>query len=277
MPDILLLSADPKATHEIEEFAAKRGLRVKSVFDVGGAIEWLKLRRFEAAFVDSTVSIEDQQSIGDALWRKDVSSILMIFDFSGVKNAKAASVRLYGAEIASGFDAKDQIEKCLDQIQVGVPDSKKATKILVVEDLDSPRDIICSFIEAKGFTNVHGVSSAEIALKELRERPEEYACVISDIRMPNMNGKEFVEVVRNSKEINRVPIIMLTAYGSVDMLVDCLKSGASGFLIKPPKIADLHREIGRAFRMRARSMDPRLATIDEAEGLREALIEKGFS
>lgn len=56
----------------------------------------------------------------------------------------------------------------------------------------------------------------------------------------------------------------------------CRKHGVSGFLIKPPKKADLLRGLARARRINRQGIEPRLAKPDEVEELRDLLAEKGL-
>jgi FixJ family two-component response regulator len=71
-----------------------------------------------------------------------------------------------------------------------------------------------------------------------------------------------------------LPVIVLTAHGTVDALVDCLKAGASGFLVKPPAAKDLQHELGRAKRIAEHQLSPRLATDNEADSIRQILEDR---
>ena len=58
------------------------------------------------------------------------------------------------------------------------------------------------------------------------------------------------------------------------MLIECLKVGASGFMVKPPRKKDLVREISRALRICRDHKDPRLASSEEAELVSELLLKR---
>jgi FixJ family two-component response regulator len=64
---------------------------------------------------------------------------------------------------------------------------------MVVDDLDSPRDIICSFVETMGFSQVQGCRSAKEALSLLTAEPERYFCIITDMRMPDVSGEQLID------------------------------------------------------------------------------------
>ena len=125
-------------------------------------------------------------------------------------------------------------------------------------------------------SSVAGKRSAKEALAELENSPGEYSCIVTDIRMPVIDGHALIDLVRKNPKLEHIPIIALTAYGTVDCLIECLKAGASGFLVKPPKKDDLARELGRAYRIVRHHASPRLASTDEVELIRNILIERGW-
>ncbi len=275
MPDLLLLGGDSKSAFEIEELAKRLGFRVKCIFEMPLAIEWIKLKSFDAVCVPSGASIESQQPLADLLWRANPLAPLVVYDFAagaGVVNRRA---RLFGADVAAGPAALLQIERILLNVKPSGSIKSENFRILVVEDLDSPRDIICAYVESLGFPSVEGVRSAREALDLLGKDPQHFSCVLTDIRMPRMTGEEMLRELRADKKLQHLPVVVLTAYGTVDCLIDCLKAGASGFLVKPPKRNDIVREVSRAYRLFSSGADPRLISSEEADSLRELLLERG--
>jgi DNA-binding NtrC family response regulator len=87
-------------------------------------------------------------------------------------------------------------------------------------------------------------SSGEEALKRLAE--EDYAVVVTDLRMKGMQGNELLaEIKRRSPDVN---VILMTAFGSVETAVDAMKHGASDYLTKPVKKDELIRVVERVIR-----------------------------
>lgn len=277
MPDILVVSHDADLLFRIEERAAKARCRVKSCIDVTKALEWLELKAFAAVVTDESISIEAQQKIAGALWAKAAVAPFYVVSLNPPDRKQDGGVRLFGAEPVRGPDALDSLERLLgalaDEGKGGAPE---ALKILVVEDLDAARDIICSYVEGLGYPTVAGDRSAASALGRLENDAAAASCIITDIRMPDMDGKELITRLRHDARFRHLPIIVLTAYGTADMLIDCLRAGASGFLIKPPKRSDLIRELARAQRINRRHLDPRLAQPQEVEELRDLLADRGL-
>ena len=278
MGSVLILSGDADATRELETIAQRFAFRVKSTNNISLARDWLKLKHFDAVLLGSDVSFADQETIGHELWSTRPDADLIIFDLKQNPDHNSQDIRLFGAELARGPNARARIEKLFEQIKSSRENNTKISSLqtLVVEDLDAARDIICSYVEMLGLGHTTAVGSAQEALDELTKNPDRYSCVLTDVRMPQMDGREFIARVRADPKIARIPIVVLTAYGTIDCLIECLQAGASGFLTKPPKKPDLSRELSRAFRITRNHRDPRLASADETLLLRESLLRRGL-
>ncbi|MFH0889078.1 MAG: sigma-54 dependent transcriptional regulator [Planctomycetota bacterium] len=101
-------------------------------------------------------------------------------------------------------------------------------KILVVEDDAIVRDSLEVMLSEAGY-EVRSVSDGPQALPLIQQ--ESFQAIILDINLPTMNG---LEVLNRIKSIpNAPPVIILTAYGSVQNAVAAMKAGAMDFLIKP--------------------------------------------
>ncbi len=102
------------------------------------------------------------------------------------------------------------------------------TKILYVEDDSKQRQIICKLLRRNEYHVIEAPSPIE-AINVLNN--EQIDIIVSDFRMPEMNGDKFLEEV---KKINPyVSFIMVTAYGNINLAVKTIKSGAVDFLTKP--------------------------------------------
>jgi putative nucleotidyltransferase with HDIG domain len=121
------------------------------------------------------------------------------------------------------------------------PAPSEPTKILIVDDDASVRDVIAVLLGEEGYV-CSAVSSAEAALDATRQT--EFPLVISDVRMPGRDGFWLLERMRDSHPDTAV--VMLTAYGDTEAAVECLRNGAADYLLKPPKVTELIRAIERA-------------------------------
>jgi DNA-binding NtrC family response regulator len=117
--------------------------------------------------------------------------------------------------------------------------------VLLVEDKDSLRAMLRHALEAQGHTVVEARDEAE-AVQGLRQaRP---AVVLTDLRLPNGDG---FGVLKAAKELDpELPVIVMTAYGSIQDAVTAMKEGATDFLAKPVDPDHLLLMVARAIAQR---------------------------
>jgi DNA-binding NtrC family response regulator len=118
-------------------------------------------------------------------------------------------------------------------------------QILLVEDKDSLRTMLRHALERQGHTVVEARDQPE-AVKHLQQTQP--SVVLSDLRLPDGDG---FGVLRASKEIDPdVPVIVMTAYGSIEDAVSAMKEGAMDFLAKPVDPDHLLLLVARAIEQR---------------------------
>ena len=100
--------------------------------------------------------------------------------------------------------------------------------ILLVEDKDSLRRVMCLTLENAGYS-VTEAADARAAINEIERAP--HRVVLTDLRMPNGSGIDVLRAARGAE--SDVPVIVMTAYGSIDEAVQAMKDGAHDFLQKP--------------------------------------------
>jgi DNA-binding NtrC family response regulator len=100
--------------------------------------------------------------------------------------------------------------------------------ILLVEDKESLRHVIRLTLENAGYT-VAESADARAAINEISTT--RYRLVLTDLRMPNGSGLDVLRAARTSDP--DVPVILMTAFGSIDEAVQAMKDGAHDFLQKP--------------------------------------------
>jgi len=107
-------------------------------------------------------------------------------------------------------------------------------KILIVDDDQRMTHTISDILEVSGYDTVEA-SSALQAIEMIHQ--ESFGCVLTDIRMPQMDGVTFHQMV--SKERPGLPVIVMTAYAADDLIQKGLEAGVIGVLEKPINIAQL--------------------------------------
>ena len=125
--------------------------------------------------------------------------------------------------------------------------AKRATKksgaepILLVEDKNELRAMLRKALERAGY-EVEDVGDGNTAINRLRAR--RYLLVLTDLKLP---GKSGLEILQESKQVDpTTPVILITAYGSIEEAVTAMKDGAFDFVQKPVDLEHLMLLVGRA-------------------------------
>jgi DNA-binding NtrC family response regulator len=105
--------------------------------------------------------------------------------------------------------------------------------ILIIDDEKAIRKTLSEILSYEGY-KIDDAENGEEGLKKLKEK--NYDVVLCDIKMPKMDGMEFLE---KSRELaSEVPIIMISGHGTIETAVEAVKKGAFDYVAKPP---DLNR------------------------------------
>jgi len=116
------------------------------------------------------------------------------------------------------------------------------SKILIVDDERIIRKTLREILEYEKY-EIEEAENAKAALSMIDK--QEYKVILCDIKMPEMNGIDFLEEL-NKREKN-IPVIMITGHGDVDTAVEALKKGAFDFIQKPLDLNRLLISIHHAF------------------------------
>jgi two-component system, response regulator FlrC len=100
--------------------------------------------------------------------------------------------------------------------------------VLVVEDDCSLREALCETLELAGFAST-GVADGSAALDALKSVPTDL--VISDIQMRPMDGHTLLKKIKALRP--ELPVLLMTAYGTIQSAVEAMRDGASDYLVKP--------------------------------------------
>ncbi len=127
--------------------------------------------------------------------------------------------------------------------------------ILIVEDEKVLRESLAGLLEEEGYDVVQASNGKE-AYDLVVQRPVDL--VLSDVRMPEMDG---LTLLGHLKQLApETPVIMITAYGTVDSAVEAMKAGGWDYLLKPVQFDDLLIKIQRALEFGEMSRDRRIMT-----------------
>lgn len=116
--------------------------------------------------------------------------------------------------------------------------TRRKRRVLVVDDEDLVRDLLTHYLVQLGFEVIQAEDGSK-ALSLYRENPVDL--VLSDVRMPRLDGLQLLVTL---KDINpRLPVVLISGHGEVEVVVQALKAGADNFLAKPLRMDILARVV----------------------------------
>jgi DNA-binding NtrC family response regulator len=119
---------------------------------------------------------------------------------------------------------------------------QKMATILIVEDEAKMRRLLELNLEEDGLQTL-SAGDAETGSKLLRENSVDL--VLTDLKLPGMNGLEFLQAVKRHNAT--LPVVVMTAFGSVETAVEAMKAGASDYVLKPFSLTEMrmviHKEL----------------------------------
>lgn len=124
-------------------------------------------------------------------------------------------------------------------------ESVAAHRCLVVDDEPRLRQALTRLMQGEGFTCLEAGSGRE-ALETLEREP--VALVLSDMRMPGMDGEELLRAIRARHP--DVAVVMITAVAEVDVAVSCLAAGAMDYITKPFVFEEVRARVAQALEKR---------------------------
>ena len=120
-----------------------------------------------------------------------------------------------------------------------------AERILIVDDEDGMRRLLGRVLTREGY-DVTTVGSGADALRQVSR--ERFDLVVTDIKMPEMDGLELLKELKDYEP--SLPIIVMTAYGTVENAVQALRLGAYDYIAKPFETAELQFRLQRIIERR---------------------------
>ncbi len=125
-------------------------------------------------------------------------------------------------------------------------------RILVVDDEEIERVSLQAQLISEGY-EVDVCKDALCALQALERKDDQYDIVLSDIRMPQMDGLEFLKQVRS--RYPAIIVILMTAYAKVDDAVKSMRQGAFDYITKPFPVEELSVKLEHALQYRNQSKE----------------------
>jgi len=114
-------------------------------------------------------------------------------------------------------------------------------KILVVDDEAPLREILQRGLTQMGGYSVEVAQNGQEAIEKMEK--EIFDLILTDLMMPEMDGMELLKIIKGTRP--DIPVIMMTAYGSIDTAVEAMKIGANDYITKPVDLRDLMLRISK--------------------------------
>ena len=117
-----------------------------------------------------------------------------------------------------------------------------AVSVFLIADANSPmRRTIRSMLLECGFSEIHEVDNGTLALQKLKSGDFDF--LIADTLLPGMDGIQLLSAVRSDAQLQRLPVLLVTAEADVNKVVQAAQHGVSGYILKPFTRATLEEKI----------------------------------
>lgn len=135
-------------------------------------------------------------------------------------------------------------------------------KILIVDDERAIRNSLKEILSFEGYEVSDAIDG--LAAIQLIKSDQEFDCVLCDIKMPNSDGMEVLEVMKQERP--DTPIIMVSGHGNIDLAVEAVKKGAYDYISKPP---DLNRLL-----ITIKNATDKLLLVEQTKSLKKKISNK---
>jgi two-component system, chemotaxis family, chemotaxis protein CheY len=120
-------------------------------------------------------------------------------------------------------------------------EKNRSDKILVVEDDEASSTIIVRLLNQMGFSKIIQAENGSVALSKLYLN--QVSIIISDWRMPDMDGLEFYKRAKKEDLLGGVPFLMVSAENERERVAEALKAGVNDYILKPVDLKILREKI----------------------------------
>ena len=249
---LLVVEDNPAEQTSIEALVGHDDIEITTVASGGEAITAIESGAFDCVILDLRLPDMSGFDVLDRVRERENGADTPIVVFTGKELSAEEDARLHTMARSIVVKGVESPERLLDEtalflhrVIADLPPEKQAMlqrlhssdedlqgKCVLLVD-DDPRNIfaLSSLLERRGMKVLTSTTGRE-AIEIVRSTPE-LAIVLMDIMMPEMDGYETINVIRQSPEFRRLPIIALTAKAMKGDREKCLDAGASDYLAKP--------------------------------------------
>ena len=114
------------------------------------------------------------------------------------------------------------------------------------DDYASMRSVVIEVLKRAGFTEIHQAGNGQLALAKVLEH-KKIGLIVSDWYMPTMDGLALLRALKANPQTAHIPVLMITAEGQRDNVLDAMQSGAAGYIVKPFAPSELQKRLESMF------------------------------
>lgn len=115
--------------------------------------------------------------------------------------------------------------------------SKRVYNVLVAEDESFQRFALLDILTLCDYEPTM-VENGKQALEELKKGNIEFDLLLLDLYMPEMDGFEVINHMQEDENLRQIPIVVMSAHNTNDLVAECLQMGAKDYLVKPVRIQE---------------------------------------
>ena len=114
------------------------------------------------------------------------------------------------------------------------------SRVLIVDDDLDALEMMQDLFDSKGYKSMTAINGIDAITKIKTQEPD---IILSDIRMPEMDGMELLKIL--TKEYPHIPVLMITAHGTIKTAVEAMKVGAKDYILKPLSLDEILAKVER--------------------------------
>jgi PAS domain S-box-containing protein len=252
--NLLIVVDDKKRQQEIEALIGNEAIQLKVAETRGNARYHLHAGSFDCIIIDVDVEQQSGTQFLEQLQQEEKVSEIPVILYMGRDLTPQEEKRLQTCQAHFTVKAVNSLERLLDeatlflhQVEAELPKDKQQIlqrihdktfllrnkKVLIVDDDIRNTFALMTYLEGEGMEmEVLIGENGKEALALLDEHPD-IDIVLMDIMMPEMDGYEAIQAIRNQNRFQKLPIIALTAKAMKGDKTKCIEAGASDYLSKP--------------------------------------------
>ena len=222
----ILICDDQELIREVlSGYLKDHGFNVSLASSGGECLEQLSQHQFDAIILDVKMPDIDGVSVVNKV--KEKIGRAQVILISGQVSEDV--LKTLGSSYYSFFKKPFSLSSILERLKKIA--FQQVSKILVVDDQDFLREMLCDYLRNKGF-EIYQAKNGQEAIELARE--QSFDGILMDVRMPEVSG---ITALKQMQEDGiKTPVILMSGFGDVASLEDAKALGASNFLPKPFKL-----------------------------------------